>query len=573
MSLRGQALWLAFLALPTTNASSDPPPLSGQPAASETGSRFRGKYRNRRNRNLLEGELREAREGGLDWLARHQDESGQWSGDQFDQHCGDDPCGGKGAEEHSIGLTGLALLAFLAAGHSADEGAYQSVVSKGLEALVRQQDSADGCLSSKQRSKSFLYHHAIGTQALVEGYGLSNRPDLKRAAQRAVDLIQHARNPTSGWRYEYPPDGTSDTSVTGWMVSALRAAQDFDLDVDPGAFRGALDFVDSMTTSETWRTGYISLGAYSARTAGSADRWPADRTEAMTAAALLCRLNCGQSSSSSPALEGGARLITLKPPRFDPASGCIDFYYWYHATYALHWLGGPHWEDWEPLMRKIVLANQVREGHAQGSWDPAYGPWGATGGRVYATALLTLCLSVQQRYDHSLAARVDRLSGSPAGATGRTTRFSAPLERLLSEYERSRGSKAKLLSIQGKLDRYAQRKGDGDWVVALLYSGYASAEAGELDVERRPLGAAVRFTRATQALQKVMESGSALTLDGQPCVQLAARLRLELHKDCVSIFRRRMETEDSYGQIDFKNDTGYHQHGIELCEKYLGKSD
>jgi hypothetical protein len=36
-----------------------------------------------------------------------------------------------------------------------------------------------------------------------------------------------------------------------------------------------------------------------------------------------------------------------------------------------------------------------------GSWDPS-GPWGTAGGRVYSTALLTLCLEVTYRYERVL---------------------------------------------------------------------------------------------------------------------------------------------------------------------------
>ena len=34
---------------------------------------------------------------------------------------------------------------------------------------------------------------------------------------------------------------------------------------------------------------------------------------------------------------------------------------------------------------------------AEGSWDPK-DPWGEEGGRVYSTALMTLCLEVYYRY-------------------------------------------------------------------------------------------------------------------------------------------------------------------------------
>ena len=577
MAPRGTHCLLALLAIVPTANGFVFGPLSGDPpdsSSSEPADRFRGKYRGRLDSNLLEGQLRSAREAGLDWLVKHQDDSGVWFADQFHRRCGDDPCGGPGKAEHSLGVTGLALLAFLAAGHSADTGGYQSVVKQGLEALVRSQNRANGCLGSGNLGGSYLYSHAIATQALVEGYGLSERPDLRRAAQRAVDLILRARNLKAGWRYMNPPNGSTDTSMTGWMVAALRAADDFGLEVAPDGYQGALDFLDACTSTETWRTGYIDSGGYSARTPDASSAWPPGATEAMTASALLCRLNCGQSPAASPALARGAGLISLSPPRWNVDSGCIDYYYWFHGTYALHWLGGKQFDDWEAKLHQVLLDHQAQRGHAQGSWDPTFGPWGTSGGRVYATALLTLCLSVRQRYDHSPAARVERFSGSPPSAAARKTRFSEPLELLLAEYDRSRGNESRLLSVQKKLARHFKRKkGAGDSVIALLYSGYALAEAGELDMPRRPRGAAERFTLGARALQAVMESGSTLEVDGETCFQRAASLRLDLHQNCVAIYRQRLESEESYGEIDFKNHAGYHLAGIELCKQVLGKPD
>ena len=39
-------------------------------------------------------------------------------------------------------------------------------------------------------------------------------------------------------------------------------------------------------------------------------------------------------------------------------------------------------------------AGQRAYDHALGSWDPI-GPWGYAGGRVYSTALMAMCLSLQ----------------------------------------------------------------------------------------------------------------------------------------------------------------------------------
>ncbi len=55
-------------------------------------------------------------------------------------------------------------------------------------------------------------------------------------------------------------------------------------------------------------------------------------------------------------------------------------------------------------MKKAILTNQRKDGDEKGSWDPV-GPWGYSGGRVYSTALMTLCIEVNFRYAKVLGAR------------------------------------------------------------------------------------------------------------------------------------------------------------------------
>jgi hypothetical protein len=56
-------------------------------------------------------------------------------------------------------------------------------------------------------------------------------------------------------------------------------------------------------------------------------------------------------------------------------------------------------------VRRALLGNQRLDGRPcsfQGSWD-AVDPWGTDGGRVYATALGALMLSVYNRYERIAA--------------------------------------------------------------------------------------------------------------------------------------------------------------------------
>jgi hypothetical protein len=79
-------------------------------------------------------------------------------------------------------------------------------------------------------------------------------------------------------------------------------------------------------------------------------------------------------------------------------------YYWYYGTMAMFQVGGDAWSRWNKALREAVVPHQRGDGNFDGSWDPV-GPWGADGGRVYSTAMMTLCMEVYYRYARVFGAR------------------------------------------------------------------------------------------------------------------------------------------------------------------------
>ena len=347
-----------------------------------------------------------ALERALAWLAAHQMPDGSWDGDGFSTRCGtlgDSTCDGAGGATHDVGLTALAVLCFLGDGQTSEVGEHRAVVARALDWLRAAQDPDTG-LIGERTGRDYLYDHALATLALCEAYGLTRSPRWKRSAQRAVNLIFQARNPYGAWRYDLPPVGESDTSVTGWMVFALAAARDAGLEGDfRSAFEGALSFLDEVSDPATGRVGYLSLGELSSRTPAN-EHFPREASEAMTAVGLLCRLFLGRTPEQDPLLEKHAALVAAKPPRWDPQGFGSDLYAWYYGTYALFQMGRPWWPAWEKALQAAVVESQRQDGDARGSWDPICA-WGYTGGRVYSTALLTLVLEVHYRYGRLLGAR------------------------------------------------------------------------------------------------------------------------------------------------------------------------
>ncbi len=342
---------------------------------------------------------------GLEWLHRHQDDDGHWSSHDFAAHCTAAKCTGEGEMVHDIGCTGLALLAFLGAGNTPNSGKYKNDVKKGLKYLVEVQDKESGCFGQPNSHSSFIYDHALATLSMTEGFGLSQWPTLKEPAQKGLNFINAARNPYKAWRYTYPPNGDNDMSVTGWMVMCLKSAEDFGLNVDHAGLDGAKLLIDEMTDENSWRTGYIQKGGLSAREPRAEEKWPAAKTESITAVALLCRIFMGEEPDKSAAVKGGADRLLKQLPLWDEKEGTIDFYYWYYGSYAMYQIGGSEWDKWQQKMLDAVVKSQRQEGCEQGSWDPQYDPWGARGGRVYSTAIMTLCMEVYYRYDRVLGAR------------------------------------------------------------------------------------------------------------------------------------------------------------------------
>jgi hypothetical protein len=305
-------------------------------------------------------------EQALHWLVQQQGESGEWGAD-------------KGPS--TIGLTGLSLLALIANGAKMHSGPHWKSVQRGVEWLKSQQ--AETGLIGTASNRTFLYSHAIATIALIEAARVTEFEPLRPVVERAVRYIEDARNPGATWRY-FPRDGDNDTSVTGWMILALNAARNFGLKVGDESLREPLAWLQRLTDGASGETGYTKLGEGSSREMTVAERFPASKTRAMTASALLARQMLGEPASAQR--KSVASILEL-PPVWNEKDGSIDFYYWFFATHSLARVGGADWTTW-----RRAIAAALRKGQlADGSFK-ACDPWSSDGGPVYATVLCALCL-------------------------------------------------------------------------------------------------------------------------------------------------------------------------------------
>jgi len=403
---------------PSAPAPEAAPPSRTPPSEEEPEGAFACRYT--RKRLSLRGGSRateRAVEEALAWLAAHQASTGAWEAATFSEWCDGKRVSGNawrptgaGKPQYDTGVTGLALCAFLGAGHAPNRlTPYANHVSRGL-AWLRQVQDAGGCFGPRT-TQHYVYNHAFATLAVVEGYGMTGDPRLHEAAQRGLDFIALARNPYFAWRYGVKP-GDNDTSVTGCMMLALKSAKLVNddavahgkappLQIDEDAFDGIQAWITKMTDPDFGRTGYIQRGGAPARPQELLEAFPGDKSESMTAVGLLARLILGEDPKTSVFLQRGARLCLALPPTWDPDDGSIDMYYWYYGTLAFFQMGGTWWSIWNDRLKAELVRSQRRDGTwcgYKGSWDPL-GPWGPDGGRVYATAMCALCLEVYYRYE------------------------------------------------------------------------------------------------------------------------------------------------------------------------------
>ena len=187
-----------------------------------------------------------------------------------------------------------------------------------------------------------IYGQGLATIALSEAYGMTHDPMLLEPAQSGIKFILWAQDPKGGgWRYT--PGEPGDTTVTGWMLMALRSGQMAGLDVPSPSILDTERFLSSVQNEDGSQYGYMT-------------RQPRKTT---TAVGLLCRMYTGWRRDNPGLIKGVAHLSAWGPSR-------DDIYFDYYATQVLfHW-AGPEWNVWNNKMRDMLISTQGRGGHETG---------------------------------------------------------------------------------------------------------------------------------------------------------------------------------------------------------------
>jgi len=313
---------------------------------------------------------------GLRWLAKAQEKDGRWSCKRWD-----------GGDHYDVGVTGLALLAFLGAGYTHAKGPYKGTVTRGLRWLRANQQP-----SGRFNIRTF-YEQGIAAMACSEAYGLTYSAEIGRMAQKSIDYIVKVQPAHGGFRYGGAVGkNQGDMSVTGWQVLALKSGVCSELNVPFTSFDRTRTFLKN-----TFRK--YGGSAYIVEKKGSG--------VAVSAIGMLCRQFVGGKYDAEISQAAGylmAHENKVKGPGRGKDRLVGDLYYTYYSVLAMFQYGGKAWTGWNKLFRDTLVRAQVRSiydkkrRYIRGSWDPAKHQWGKRGGRVYCTAMAVLCLEVYYRF-------------------------------------------------------------------------------------------------------------------------------------------------------------------------------
>jgi len=297
----------------------------------------------------------------LQYLASEQRDSGAW----------------RTNNREAASATSLAIMAFLAVGHTPGEGPYGDRIENGIRWVLDHQD--DSGLFRHRAGSGPMYTHGICTLMLAEVSGMVRgelAPRVRHGLERGVRVILAAQavpkgpKHQGGWRYQ-PTDNNSDLSVTGWQLLALRAAKDIGCDVPAESIERAVAYV-RMCATRQGGFGYQPGHGTSPTRAGTG---------------ILCLEICGQHHADE-SLRAADYLLR------EPLRPTDSFFYYgvYYCTVGMFQVGGQHWDTINARMTGLLLPMQLPDG----SW-PNQGRESAYG-KVYSTSMTVLALAVEYRY-------------------------------------------------------------------------------------------------------------------------------------------------------------------------------
>lgn len=341
-------------------------------------------------------EVQVAVDKGLAFLVKIQNADGSWSNDVGNKLGNAYQRAPNGKAKPHLGVTAIACMAFMAAGHTPDRGEHHLTVAKGMEFVLSHIDDQTGWTSAHGTR---MYSHAFCAMFLAEVYGQTGRRELLHHLRNAVSFIVKSQNPQGSWRY-IPDQLDSDMSICVCQLQALRAASNVGVQVPKDAIEEAKSYVRQSYNH------YRFPGSFKYQI-----DWDDRSTFPLTAAGVVALQSLGEYGSHSYVSPGGIRakldlnrsiefIRDNRPDRQSawlvPGTRMCDYGFWYghyyaaQAMYQYQYVSPRTWAEWNKMNREHFLKLQ----HADtGSWTDEIGGWD-NGKNAYATAMACLILSI-----------------------------------------------------------------------------------------------------------------------------------------------------------------------------------
>lgn len=319
---------------------------------------------------------------GLRWLKANQSADGSWAG------------------SHSVGVTGLALLAYFGHCETPASDEFGDSCLKGIVYLVGQGMKNNGLLATNLADKHWPYQHAIATYALSEALTFCKEmklvvPNLAEVVEKAGQFIIDNQHKNGGWAYNYDDSDKAhtDTSITGWHVQALKALSHTPIELKgmQSTVNKALRYINDCQDES---------GGYGYKSTKSLNK----DYHTLTGVGMLANQMWGQGNRSE--VRKATKYI-LENSKFTYFDVYCDLYNHYYESQAMMQVGGEAWEKYNAMFRDELLKGQDTDG----SWQTP-GPKGggksnkirAVGAntfvedKIYRTTLCILMLEVYYRF-------------------------------------------------------------------------------------------------------------------------------------------------------------------------------
>ncbi len=306
----------------------------------------------------LTAKASQAIDKGLKYLLTTQKKDGSWDED------------GQGGRE--IGITSLAMMAYMSKAHFPGSGTYGKELDRAKDFLLKYAKArTDGYLGTT------MYEHGLATLALSEIWGMTRdaKDDdaIQKVLEKAVDVIVRSQNRGGGWRYQPQSDGGEDTSCTQTVFHALASARQAGIMVPQRTITKVGKFLKRAQNKQDGGFTYTSRGS-------------GNSSFACSAGGIYSAQLAGLRDSEMVA--SGLRYMKKQFPAVITGGSGHYYYAHYYAIQAMVQAGDDYYMEWYPVIRDALISKQKENG----AWIA-----GRHGG-VHSTPMAIIILATPHRY-------------------------------------------------------------------------------------------------------------------------------------------------------------------------------